>query len=193
MPLPDEVLDRDFGLLQARLQEQGSLSAAGVDPIFYFVYEPSQAVTVKRRLPVWSARLSNRGFEVRQVSFADLLWRAIDESGRWHDWLEAEPEADIEDVNAAVRNVLAESNPILDRLTGDLGQDRPRSVVFLTDAEALHPYYRVRTIETRLADEIRTLTVIFYPGQRVGQYGLRFLGFYPEDNNYRSTIIGGLP
>jgi hypothetical protein len=32
---------------------------------------------------------------------------------------------------------------------------------------------------------------VFYPGTRSGQYGLHFLGFYPVDGNYRSTLLGG--
>jgi hypothetical protein len=38
---------------------------------------------------------------------------------------------------------------------------------------------------------VRVPTVIFYPGARSGQYGLHFLGFYPVDGNYRSTLLGG--
>ncbi len=34
-------------------------------------------------------------------------------------------------------------------------------------------------------------SVLFYPGTRIGQFGLCFLGFYAEDPNDRSSIIGG--
>jgi hypothetical protein len=57
----------------------------------------------------------------------------------------------------------------------------------------LHPYFRARILESILHDRIKVPTVIFYPGRRSGQYGLHFLGFYPEDGNYRATLIGGLP
>lgn len=58
------------------------------------------------------------------------------------------------------------------------------TVVLLTEAEPLHPYFRTRTIESRLHDRVKTPTVIFYPGRRSGQYGLHFLDFYPIDGNY---------
>ena len=47
-------------------------------------------------------------------------------------------------------------------------------------------------IEVELESEVKTPTVIFYPGRRSGQYGLHFLDFYPVDGNYRSTLLGGL-
>ena len=46
------------------------------------------------------------------------------------------------------------------------------------------------TLEAAL---LKVPTVVFYPGRRSGQFGLHFLGFYPEDGNYRATLIGGLP
>ena len=67
-----------------------------------------------------------------------------------------------------------------------------KAVVLLTGCELLHPYYRTRAIESALVGRVPHPTVILYPGRRVGQYGLHFLGFYPEDGNYRSTLIGGL-
>jgi hypothetical protein len=65
-------------------------------------------------------------------------------------------------------------------------------VILLTEAELLHPWFRTRAIESRLHDRVKTPTVIFYPGERSGQYGLKFLGFYPLDGNYRSTLTGGI-
>jgi len=57
----------------------------------------------------------------------------------------------------------------------------------------LHPYFRARVLEGVLHDRVKVPTVVFYPGRRSGQFGLHFLGFYPEDGNYRATLIGGLP
>ena len=61
----------------------------------------------------------------------------------------------------------------------------------VTDAGLVHPYFRIRTLESALHDRVKIPTVIFYPGRRSGQYGLCFLGFYSVDGNYRSTLIGG--
>lgn len=185
-------LDDDFQQLAARLAEPALLAASRSDPFYYFVYAPEQALEIKRRLPAWTAQLRNAGLTVERVSFSDLLWELVDESGRWEPWLEVEAEADPEQINEAIRDVLRSGNAIIARIASVVGQERPGTVVFLTEAEMLHPYFRVRVLESALHDQIKIPTVVFYPGRRSGQFGLRFLGLYPEDGNYRATLIGGL-
>lgn len=186
-------LDEDFQQLAGRLSEPASLSAARSDPFYYFVYAPEQALDVRRRMPVWTARLRNAGLEVERVSFSDLLWELVDASGRWDAWLQVEADADPEQVNEAIRDVLRSGDALVKRVASLVERERPGRVVFLTDTEMLHPYFRVRVLESTLHDRIHVPTVVFYPGRRSGQFGLHFLGFYAEDGNYRATLIGGLP
>jgi len=115
----------------------------------------------------------------------------VDESGRYEAWLELEAGADVEQINEAVRDVLRSEDRLAEEVATRIGQASGRSVVLLTDAEMLHPYFRTRAIESKLHDRVQVPTVIFYPGRRSGQYGLHFLEFYPVDGNYRSTLIGG--
>jgi hypothetical protein len=61
----------------------------------------------------------------------------------------------------------------------------------VTDLEALHPYMRIGVIEGQLSGEFRVPTIFLYPGERTGKTRLKFLGFYPEDGNYRSVHVGG--
>ena len=115
----------------------------------------------------------------------------MDDSGRWDVWLDLEAGADVDQINDAVRDVLRQGDALVDRI-GEAVESAPEgTVVLLTEAELLHPYFRTRTIESRLHGKVRTPTVIFYPGRRSGQYGLHFLDFYPVDGNYRSTLLGG--
>lgn len=187
-------LDEDFQHLVGLLQGPASLAASRTDPFFYFVYPPEQALDIKRLLPIWVANLrNNHGIEVEQVSFSDLLWELIDDSGRWEDWLEAEADFDQDVVNSSVHNVLTEHNALIEKVAARIDKPRPNVVVFLTDTEMLHPYFRARVLEGVLHDRVKVPTVVLYPGRRSGQFGLHFLGFYPEDGNYRATLIGGLP
>jgi hypothetical protein len=186
-------LDDDFATLRHRLHEPASLAASRSDPFYYFVYPPEQALEVKRRLSLWTAQLRHDGLAVERVSFSDLLWGLVDASGRWDLWLEAEPDADREAVNEAIRSVLREGGALIERVAGVVGTPKANTVVFLTETELLHPYFRVRALESALHDRIKVPTVVFYPGRRSGQFGLHFLDFYPEDGNYRATLIGGLP
>lgn len=185
-------LDDTFRQLLEHLRQPDLLSPARSDPFFYFVHEPAETLHVKQKQCVWASVLKNEGWQVEEVSLAKLMWKIVQDSGRWEEWLELEPEADVQEVNTAVHDVLASGNALVDAVGGFVCEPRPRTVVFLTDAAALHPYFRVRTIEAGLHDRIKVPTVLFYPGRRSGQYGLCFLGFYREDSNYRATVLGGL-
>ena len=66
-----------------------------------------------------------------------------------------------------------------------------KEILLVTDLEALHPYLRIGAIEAQLQGKFGVPTVFFYPGTRHGKTNLRFLGFYPEDGNYRSVHVGG--
>lgn len=189
------TLDADFAQLVERLGEPASLAAARSDPFYYFVYQPEDALEVRQRLPLWSAQLRNKGPTVEHVSFSDLLWGLVDASGRWDTWLEVEEDgdSDVEQLNGAVQDVVRQGGALIERIAEKIEQPRPDTVVFLTETELLHPYFRVRVLESALHDRVRVPTVVFYPGRRSGQFGLHFLDFYPEDGNYRATLIGGLP
>jgi len=69
--------------------------------------------------------------------------------------------------------------------------EKPHGLLLLTDVEALHPYLRIGAIEARLHGKVSVPVVVLYPGLRRGQYGLSFLGIYPNDGNYRSVHVGG--
>ena len=78
----------------------------------------------------------------------------------------------------------------LENTISDLKSD-PDAIVLVTDLEALHPYLRIGAIEAQLQGKFHIPTIFFYPGVRTGKTRLRFLGFYPEDGNYRSVHVGG--
>jgi len=184
-------LDTTFKELLDRVREPDALNPAKSDPIFYFVYPPEAMLELKKRLPRWMTKVREAGFEVERVSLSDVLWRIIDESGRWDAWLEIEHEADIDQLNEAIRDVLRSGHVFTEAVAARIEAVDEGTIVLLTEAEVLHPYFRTRTIESRLHDRVKTPTVIFYPGRRSGQYGLHFLDFYPVDGNYRSSLLGG--
>lgn len=187
------LLDATFDELCQRLQSPDALNPAKSDPVFYFVHAPHQTLELKTKLPLWSAMLRQDGKEVVTLSLADLVWERIDASGRWHDWLEVEPEAELVQINEAVRDVLRAETGLVETVAEYVAQPIPGRVFFLTDAGLVHPYFRLRSLESGLHDRVQVPTVIFYPGRRSGQYGLHFLGFYSVDGNYRSTLLGGQP
>ena len=70
-------------------------------------------------------------------------------------------------------------------------ENNKSSILLVTDLEALHPYMRIGAIEESLQGQFHVPTLFFYPGIRTGKTRLKFLGFYPEDGNYRSVHVGG--
>ncbi len=184
-------LDNAFNELTDKIRDPDALNPAKSDPIFYFAYPPDRMLDLKKRLPRWISRIREAGFDVHRISMADVIWNIVEDSGRWDTWLELEGDADADQINEAVRDVLRQGNALVDRVAEAIESTPEGTVVLLTEAELLHPYFRTRTIESRLHDKVKTPTVIFYPGRRSGQYGLHFLDFYPVDGNYRSTLLGG--
>ena len=193
MPVPVETrLNTDFEQLRQRLLSPAGLNPAQSDPIFYLVFSPKDTLTVYRLLPGWMAQLENDGWRVKTLPLGKLIWELIDQSGRWDEWLEIEHEADQEEINEAIRNVLRTNNALVERVAQAVTIEEEKTVVLVTEVELLHPYFRLRVIENYLNNKVRIPTVFLYPGRRAGQYGLCFLDFYPEDPGYRSTLIGGL-
>ena len=188
----EERLEADFEDLRGRLGDKDSLNPAHGDPIFYFVYSPRQILTVRRLLPTWIVRLRNQNdLAVETLSLSDVMWKLIDESRRWPAWLEVESEAEQQEINQSVRDVLQASDALVKQVAKHAMSERPNTILFVLDLEVLHPFFRARAIESYLNNRVRIPTVFFYPGRRTGQYGLHFLDFYSEDPGYRSTIIGG--
>ena len=78
----------------------------------------------------------------------------------------------------------------LEQQLADIAGD-PNGLILVTDLEALHPYLRIGTIESGLQGKFTHPTIFLYPGVSTGKTKLKFLGFYPDDGNYRSVHIGG--
>ena len=91
------------------------------------------------------------------------------------------------------RQRVDEESPLQSRLEETLVslEGNPKAIVLVTDLEALHPYIRIGAIEAQLQSKFHIPTVFLYPGIRTGKTHLKFLGFYPEDGNYRSVHVGG--
>ncbi len=188
-------LETSFLELRGRLGSVDRLNPTHADPLFHFVHRPEETGELMAMLPRWRARLEEDGWRPDIRSLAEMMWQVIDASGRWETWMDVESECSTAEVVGAVRDALRTKDAhgrlglapyILDLVS----REEPDRLLLLTDAALLHPFFRVRAIESLVHDRVAAPTVLFYPGTRIGQFGLRFLGFYAEDSNYRSGIIG---
>lgn len=186
-------LERDFDGMIARLADRDGLRAGSDDPFFYFVFAPERTLEVRDRLVAWEGRLRNAGWNVTRVSFATLVWDIISESGQLDLWREVERDFSRQDLVKAISSTLRTGNELVRRVREIVSVEEPNRIVIFTETETLNPFFRVRGLENELHDDVKSPTVVFYPGTREGQHGLRFLDLYENDPNYRATVFGGTP
>ena len=187
-------LQDDFNELLERIKVGREFSHAGFEPIFYLVFSPDQILEVKRQMPAWMAKLKNDGWKVNTFSIAREVNNILEAAPLRKIWLVADAKAPLkwDKTNKALANALCNGalqtklESTLEALEGD-----PRNVLLITDIEALHPYMRIGAIESQLQGKFSIPSIFFYPGTRTGNTRLKFLGFYPQDGNYRSVHVGG--
>lgn len=188
-------LTADFDELMRRVQGGREFSHASFEPIYYLVFHPRDMLEVKRQMPAWIARLKNAGWRVETFSVAEHVRDILQTSPMRKIWLAADAKAplDWEKTNKSLANALTGRDQLQKRLESAISalKDDPSAIVLVTDLEALHPYLRIGAIEAQLQGKFHIPTIFLYPGVRTGKTRLRFLGFYPEDGNYRSVHVGG--
>ena len=188
-------LKADFDELIHRVKAGREFAHASFEPIFYLVFHPNRVLEVKRQLPAWRSKLENLGFRVETFSIADEIAQIFAAAPLRGVWLEADQRNPLawEKTNASLSNALVAQSRLQARLQDrlDAVANEPSTIMLVTDLEALHPYFRIGAIEAQLQGRFRIPTVFLYPGTRTGKTRLRFLGFYPEDGNYRSVHVGG--
>lgn len=188
-------LKADFNELLERVRQGREFGHASFEPIYYLVFHPNQILEVKRQTPAWVAKLRNEGWDVTLFSVAEQIAEVLANAPMRKLWLAADSKAplDWDKTNKSLANVLERKNPLQERLEVALAglEGSDKAILLVTDLEALHPYLRIGAIEAQLQGKFHVPTVFFYPGVRTGKTRLKFLGFYPEDGNYRSVHVGG--
>ena len=188
------LLKADFIELLERIRYGREFGHASFEPIYYLVFPPSCILDVKRQTPAWVAKLRNEGWEVKVFSIAETITSILENAPLRHIWLAADRKAPLawDKTNRSLANALARGT-LQTRLEATLAvlEGQTNAIVLVTDLEALHPYLRIGSIESQLQGKFHVPTVFLYPGIRTGKTHLKFLGFYPEDGNYRSVHVGG--
>jgi len=188
-------LKADFNELLQRVRQGREFAHASFEPIYYLVFHPSQILEVKRQTPAWVAKLRNEGWEVTVFSIAEHVSDILAKAPLRRVWLAADAKnpQDWAKTNQSLANALTKADGLQSRLEAVLTglEGSQNASVLVTDLEALHPYLRIGAIEAQLQGKFHVPTIFLYPGVRTGKTRLKFLGFYPEDGNYRSVHVGG--
>jgi len=188
-------LKSNFDELRERIRQGRELNHASFEPIYYLVFLPKQILAVKRQTPAWVSRLKQDGWNVKTFSMAEEIGGIHKSDGRRNLWLQMDRQAPLNwsRTNQSLGNALTSEARLVEGLKNALRsmQNDPKALLLVTDLEALHPYIRIGAIEGTLQGEFNVPTVFLYPGVRTGKTRLKFLGFYPDDGNYRSVHVGG--
>jgi hypothetical protein len=190
-------LKQDFNELMEKVRAGREFIHASFEPIFYLIFRPEQILEVKRQLPAWEAKLKNDGWTVHRFSIAKAIQEVFEEMPPFikKTWEKQDSAAPLQwqKTNNSLAEALTKKNALQNKLEAVLSEleGKPQNILLVTDIEALHPYLRIGSIESQLQGKFHVPTVFFYPGIRTGKTRLKFLGFYPEDGNYRSEHVGG--
>lgn len=188
-------LRADFDELRERIRHGRELGHASFEPIYYLIFPPEQILEVKRQTPAWLAKLHQEGWDVSTFSISEHLWDLLQTDPFWQLCLEEDKASPLDwaRTNKALADIVTSGGGLLSRLSKALEplEAIPNALLLVTDLEALHPFLRIGAIESQLQGQFHVPTVFLYPGIRTGNTRLKFLGFYPEDGNYRSVHVGG--
>ncbi|MEZ7225352.1 DUF1788 domain-containing protein [Alteromonas sp. DY56-G5] len=192
------LLKSNFDELVAKIKQGREFTHASFEPIYYLVFSPEEIVAVKRQKTAWLAKLKSEGWNVKEFSIAQqisVLLNKINPVVRkmWEAADKKDP-LNFNKVTQSIANNLTKEGEGLKEVFESFlleAEKDPNSLILVTDLEALHPYMRIGSIESGLQGKFNVPTVFLYPGVRTGKTRLKFLGFYPEDGNYRSLHVGG--
>lgn len=188
-------LRANFDELRERIRHGRELGHASFEPIYYLIFAPAEILEVKRQTPAWLAKLHQDGWDVQSFSIAENLWELLQGDPFWSLCVAEDKAAPLDwaRTNKTLVDMVTSKTGLLGRLDRALQslEARSNALLLVTDLEALHPFLRIGAIESQLQGKFHVPTVFLYPGVRTGKTRLKFLGFYPEDGNYRSVHVGG--
>jgi hypothetical protein len=155
-------LRADFDELVRRIDAGREFTHASYEPIFYLVFHPHDILEVKRLMPGWTARLRNDGWQVETFSIAEQVSEILTAAPMRKIWLAADRKNPLDwaKTNQALANALIAKGQLQERLEALLvkPEGQPKTIVLVTDIEALHPYLRIGAIEAQLQGKFHVPT-----------------------------------
>jgi hypothetical protein len=165
-------------------------------PFGIFLYPPEDEWELRQSLRDLVVRLENAGKTVQRLSMAQLLEQSIKAAGlSLEEIAQGEADLGIAMVRDTIRDVLsgkaAGSTP-LDQLVAeavDVSKPSSSNIIFLERVGALFGLHRPSALLENLHHKVSHPVVLFYPGQRDGPAGLRFMDELEADHNYRPKLF----
>jgi len=168
-----------------------AISAYHDMPYAIFRYPPEAEFELRRELALLRTRLEQVGKRVTLISLAELLQAAIEAESSIHDLIEAERTVGLAQAVDTVHEILSQYKPLDDIVVERMPTDpNPlRDVVLIVRAGALFPMYRTSSLLEQLKGRVEVPSILFFPGELDGAAGLRFMGVFDAEHNYRPMIF----
>lgn len=163
---------------------------SGDKTICYLTFEAEQIQLVKQRLNEgWIDLAKHKGIKLVKLSLHEVLkdffskddYRVDAGEDAVEDEFEMKEVYDSLGENIRNQRILEETILIKQE---EVKKER-NGTLLITDLEAIHPFTRFGPVELKIYGKVKVPIVVLYPGIMSGS-SLKFLGFYPEDGNYRS-------
>ncbi len=177
--------------LLAQEDPRQAISAYHDMPYAIFRYPPEAEFELRRELALLRTRLEQVGKRVTLISLAELLRTAIEAESSIHDLIEAERTVGLMQAVDTVHEILSQYKP-LDNIVVERMPTNPnplRDVVLIVRAGALFPVYRTSSLLEQLKGRVEVPSILFFPGELDGAAGLRFMGVFDAEHNYRPMIF----
>ena len=165
-------------------------------PFGIFLYPPEDEWELRQALRDLVVRLENAGKTVQRLSMAQLLEQSIEAAGlSLEEIAQGEVDLGIAMVRDTIRDVLsgkaAGSTPLDQLVSEAVDGSKPTTshIVFLERVGALFGLHRPSALLENLHHKVSHPVVLFYPGQRDGPAGLRFMDELDADHNYRPKLF----
>ncbi len=165
-------------------------------PFGIFLYPPEDEWELRSELRDLAIRLANAGKTVQRLSMALLLERAIEAAGlSMQEIADAEATLGPEMVRDTLRDLLsgkaAGSVPLDELVAQAVEASKPTSshIIFIERVGVLFDLHRPSALLENLRNRVLHPVVLFYPGQRDGPAGLRFMDELDADHNYRPKLF----
>ncbi len=185
-----ETLERDLLATPQRINAYHDL------PFAILHYDPKAEFQARKQIALFATRLHNAGKQVHVVSIARILWDAIEGTEGIEAIAEEERQFGFGRAQETVSTLLSDEAfmplpAVLEHRMKGLNPDQ--DVVFLVRLAALGPaIYRSAKLLDAMHGRTMVPIILFYPGTRDGESGLRFLNLPEREQtgayNYRVRI-----
>ena len=183
-------VDKRYSELLDYIVQPKAYDHSGDKIICYLTFKSDEIQYVKKRLNEgWLQLAKHKGLEPILLSLHEVLKTFFRQDNfRIEAGEEAtEDEYEMKDVYDSLGENLKNQGVIEEAILAKQKEVKTlnNGVLMITDVEAIHPFTRFGPIEQKIYGQIDVPLIIMYPGEISGS-ALKFLGFYPEDGNYRS-------